>query len=63
MFDDFFPIFTEQFQKKIKTIEMEDFLKREMMKEGGYLSGLNATTKADMMNASKSCISQRWGTF
>eukprot|EP00804_Cyclotella_cryptica_P030282 CCRYP_019226-RC/>CCRYP_019226-RC protein AED:0.25 eAED:0.25 QI:120/1/1/1/0.76/0.66/18/2265/1695 len=58
MYDDFFPIFTEHFQKRIKVIEMEEFLTKEL-DEGGYLNAENATTKQNMLKVSKSCISQR----
>jgi hypothetical protein len=61
MFDDFFPMFTEQFQKRIKVIEMVDFLKLEFQ-DGGLLSWVNATTREQMLKASKSCVSQRIGT-
>lgn len=60
MFDDFFPMFTEQFQKKIKVIETEDFLNLEF-KEGGLLSWVNATQREKMLMVSKGCISQKIG--
>ena len=57
---DFFPMFTEQFQKKIKVIEMVDFLELEF-KDGGLLSWVNATQKEKMMTASKSCVGMKIG--
>lgn len=62
MFDDFFPMFTEQFQKKIKVIEMEDFLNLEFQ-PGGLLNWVNETYREKMLKASKSCISQKIGTL
>lgn len=61
MFDDFFPVFTEQFEKRINVIEMVDFLKLEF-KDGGLLSWVNATKQEEMLKASESCISSRVGT-
>lgn len=60
MFDDFFPMFTEHFQKKIKVIETEDFLNLEF-KEGGLLSWVNTTQREKMLMVSKGCISQKIG--
>lgn len=61
MFDDFFPVFTEQFEKRINVIEMVDFLKLEF-KDGGLLSWVNATKQEEMLKASESCYSARVGT-
>ena len=55
-------MFTEQFQKKIKVIEMEDFLNLEF-KTGGLLNWVNETYREQMLKASKSCISQKKGTL
>ena len=62
MFDDFLPMFTEQFQKKIKVIETEDFLNLEF-KEGGLLSWVDATQREKMLTVSKGCVSQKIGMF
>lgn len=53
-------MFTEQFQKKIKVIEMVDFLELEF-KDGGLLSWVNATQKEKMLTASKSCVGMKIG--
>ena len=55
-------MFTEQFQKKIKVIETEDFLNLEF-KEGGLLSWVDATQREKMLTVSKGCVSQKIGMF
>ncbi len=54
MYDDFFPLFTEAFQKRVKVIEMEDFLGKVLEKEG-ILEMNDADAKKDLLRIAKSC--------
>ena len=56
-FDDFFPIFTESFQRRVKVITMETFLGVELEK-GGYLELDDDSMKQKLLQTAKSCSSE-----
>lgn len=56
-FDDFFPVFSESFQKRVEVVTMEDFLIKELG-PGGLLHLDDDITKQSLISVSKSCNSK-----
>lgn len=62
-FDEFFPLYSESFQKRVEVITMEDFLGKEL-DTGGYLEHSDSikdfdTLKQKLLHTAKSCESKR----
>jgi len=56
-FDDFFPVFSESFQKRVEVVTMEDFFIKELG-PGGLLHLDDDITKQSLISVSKSCNSK-----
>ena len=59
-FDDFFPIFSEMFQKRLNVISSKEFLSIELEK-GGYLETDDEELKKKLLHLSEGCDLSRVG--
>ena len=53
-FDHFFPLFSEEFQKRVKAITMKQFLEEQFAK-GGYFESEGSKKKANLLHIVDSC--------